>query len=607
MITKCTAHLFPSPTKITEKKGFFHKPESLGAHFQQASFTSLIHVSPVDLNMVHRASAELMFLQENLGHDDAYKIECERTEVTISSTTEKGALYALHTLQQIFSFYTGNIIPCFEITDYPVLTRRGFMLDVSRCKVPTMTSMFSLIDLLSRLRFNELQLYIEHTFAFADHGTVWQDASPLTGEEIQEIDQYCRERFIDLVPNLNSFGHFERWLRHEPYKKLAECPEGFQRDEPFMVRDHGSVLKPNQESLDFIDSLYAEYLPNFSSTKFNVGLDEPWELGQGWSKAQVDSKGKDVVYIDHLKGILHTVEKRGKSMEFWADVLFEKPENAQFLPLNASPIIWGYEADHPFEDQANTISKCGLNYSLAPGTANWRSFSGRWQTARKNIKSACQNASKYSAEGILLTTWGDCGNHQPWATMYPPLFLASQLAWNGEDKTDEAISSVLDRDAFHSPSCGLGQAFIELGKLDQTLGFKLPNNSLPWFSLFTAQPDKIVDHILEQTSVSELKEGLALLEFISSKTYQPTNNFSAKMATQELQIGLDMSKWGVLYALSLIDKKSDYSQHFIDNKELVERFKKVWLLRARNGGLEEAVQLLEKALQQTKLRQAYPS
>ena len=49
------------------------------------------------------------------------------------------------------------------------------MLDVSRCKVPTMQTMYELIDLLSDLRYNELQLYIEHTFAFKDHDIVWQD------------------------------------------------------------------------------------------------------------------------------------------------------------------------------------------------------------------------------------------------------------------------------------------------------------------------------------------------------------------------------------------------------------------------------------------------
>ena len=55
-------------------------------------------------------------------------------------------------------------------------------------------------------------------------------------------------------------------------------------------------------------------------------------------------------------------------MEFWADVLLEKPENAKHLPSSASPIIWGYEADHPFDEQSRNVASCGLNFSLAPGT-----------------------------------------------------------------------------------------------------------------------------------------------------------------------------------------------------------------------------------------------
>ena len=232
-----------------------------------------------------------------------------------------------------------------------------------------MEELFRLIDLLALIGYNELQLYIEHTFRFQDHETVWKDASPVSAEEIQQIDRYCAERFIELVPNLNSFGHFERWLCHPAYKHMAECPDGFVREEPYMKRDHGTTLKPNQESLDFIDSLYAEYLPNFSSKSFNVGLDEPWELGQGWSKQEVEKTSKGKVYLRHLEGIRGLVEKHGKNMQFWSDVLLEDPENAKLLDKHASPIIWGYEPSHPYEEQAKAIAECGLKFCLAPGTA----------------------------------------------------------------------------------------------------------------------------------------------------------------------------------------------------------------------------------------------
>jgi hypothetical protein len=73
-------------------------------------------------------------------------------------------------------------------------------------------------------------------------------ASPMTAEEILRLDAYCRARFVELVPNQNSFGHFEQWLKHPEYRHLAECPDGFEY--PWGGRStSGSVLKPNRQEL----------------------------------------------------------------------------------------------------------------------------------------------------------------------------------------------------------------------------------------------------------------------------------------------------------------------------------------------------------------------
>ena len=590
--------LFPTPSEFKYLEGSFDIPKTVNIHFQDDSYNSLLSVVPLPLIKSEKEAANLHFVQQDLGNPDAFKIICTPSGITVLSSTRRAGLFALHAIRQILDSYQNNL-PCFEINDFPVLKRRGFMLDVSRCKVPTMETIFELIDLLSLLRFNEFQLYIEHTFAFREHKTVWENFSPFTGSEIKEIDSYCSDRFIELVPNLNSFGHFERWLRHEPYKKLAECPNGFQRDEPFMVRDHGSVLKPNQDSLTFIDSLYEEYLPHFSSSKFNVGLDEPWELGQGWSRSNVREIGKHTVYLEHLKGILDLVESRGKSMEFWADVLLEKPENAKHLPSSASPIIWGYEADHPFDEESRNVASCGLNFSLAPGTATWRSFSGRWDTVCKNLSSACDNARKHRAEGILLTSWGDCGNHQPWATLYPPLFLAAELVWNGKKTNDDIIGSAIDREVFKKPNCRLGKAFIDLAKLDQIIGFNLPNNSLPWFALFSAQPEKLPRHLTEQTDLNNIRRGLVWLEELEQKSFSINKGSLAHIAEQEWRLGIELSKIGIKYAKSLLDPKNIHSNMENCHAGLIKTFQEIWLLRARKGGLHEAVDLLEEAVKQT--------
>src|SRR5690606_11763612 len=113
-----------------------------------------------------------------------------------------GAVTLIQLLEQ-----AGASLPCLRISDRPDFVDRGVMLDVSRDKVPTMETLYRLVDRLASWKINQLQLYTEHTFAYRHHPEVWAKASPLTGEEILRLDAYCRERFIELVPNQNSFGH----------------------------------------------------------------------------------------------------------------------------------------------------------------------------------------------------------------------------------------------------------------------------------------------------------------------------------------------------------------------------------------------------------------
>ena len=440
-------------------------------------------------------------------------------------------------------------------------------------------------------RYNELQLYVEHTFSFRDHEIVWKNASPLTGENIREIDQYCRERFIELVPNLNSFGHFERWLRHEPYKAMAECPDGFRREDPYMVRDHGTTLRPDADSLAFVDSLYTEYLPNFTSGKFNVGMDEPWELGQGWSKEDVSRKGKDKVYLEHLEGIRKLVEKHGKRMQFWADVLLEKPENASLLSPTAEPIIWGYEADHPFGVQSEVVASCGLNFRLAPGTGTWRSFTGRWPDARANLESASENALKHGAEGILLTTWGDCGNHQPWCTLYPSLLYSAQLAWNGTRLDDPPPADAINRMVFRSSHMNLGAAIMEAGRLDQQIGSRLPNRSLAWNLLFEERRDEVRRHLEKNQTARRMGDGIDFLSRIVEELSGRNSNHKESLAAEELLLGIELSSIALNKGLALLSGNPQQDPH--DTPQILRKYEKAWLARARPGGLEESLSLLE--------------
>ena len=80
----------------------------------------------------------------------------------------------------------------------PVFERRCYMLDVSRDRVPTLETLAWLIGILGRLRFNELQLYIEHTFTYQGHEVVWRDASAYTPQDTRR--DRCSHRGLTIAP-----------------------------------------------------------------------------------------------------------------------------------------------------------------------------------------------------------------------------------------------------------------------------------------------------------------------------------------------------------------------------------------------------------------------
>ena len=589
--------LFPSPQKVTLSEKTFRRPAKFSFQCKDESLASGLAPWADKLSLVPcpaEKKSNLHIQTENSKHSGGFRIEVTPEEVVIHTGKPVGLFRALSKVWQMIHFAEpGDELPCLEIADYPVLKRRGFMLDISRCKVPTMEELFRLIDLLALIGYNELQLYIEHTFRFRDHEAVWKDASPLSGEEIRQLDQYCQERFIELVPNLNSFGHFERWLRHPAYRHMAECPDGFVRETPYIKRDHGTTLKPNQQSLDFIDSLYEEYLPNFSSREFNVGLDEPWELGQGWSRQEVENRGKGKVYLRHLEGIRKLVEKHGKHMQFWSDVLLEDPENAKLLDKHASPIIWGYEPTHPFEEQAAAIARCGLEFCLAPGTGTWKSFTGRWPVAKKNIELACNQSQKHGAEGILLTSWGDCGNHQPWPTMYPGMLHGAQLSWNGKQVDENTLGQAIDCWVYRSTDSQIGKALLEMGKLDQVMDSYIPNSSMHWTLLFGFHEERFREFFKEHATAEKLNRGLEYLEQVEGAIPTSTRNQSVQQSLEEIRLGMQMTRVALGRGNALLQRKEFTVPH---RKEMVGEFERLWRLRARQGGLREASELLLNAL-----------
>jgi len=477
----------------------------------------------------------------------------------------------------------------------PALGRRGLMLDISRTRVPTMETYGMLLRILSELRFNELQLYTEHSFAYQGHEIVWKDASPMWPAEIRSLDAACLRLGIELVPNQNSLGHMERWLKHAPYKQLAESPNGAMAAWGFVPRP--STMKPGPEAEALLKDLYAQLLPQFSSKRFNVGCDEPYDLGQGASKERCEKEGRGNVFFDHLDAVRKLAGAHGKRIEYWADVLFEeKTIPMERIPAEAVALVWGYEAAHPFAEQVAQVVARKVAWQACPGDSTWCSLGGRLHTARANIANAAGVAVQLGAEGFLHTHWGDNGHWQPFATLLPGLVLSATAAWNGEPcdwATLIRAIGILCQD----PEGQLAEALVALGRVDEIHGANPHNRSLFWEAHF-AKPAAIEELTTRLRAVDPTRWELAGNEFDRIERLLHSAKLVSDGARQyldEARLSLRMLRNALLRIRAFVDGKprSDWPRLCAETES---EHRRLWLLRHRPGGLEESCTRLRDTL-----------
>ena len=395
---------------------------------------------------------------------DNYRLVSSQQGVVLEGGSDAGIFHGLMSLQQVIDQY-GNLLPCFTINDAPDFASRGVMLDISRCKVPTMDTLLQLIDDLARLKYNELQLYTEHTFAFTGHPLVWADASPLTANDITVLQDWCRDRYIELVPNQNSFGHFERWLRYPEYHKYAECPDGFTHPFSGTRMEFGSTLKPDNQSLKLLASLYDELLPLFDSRKFNIGGDEPWELGEGASRKKCEQQGSTAVYVDFISRIKKLVDSRDRTMMFWSDIVLREPASLKTLSRDLVALNWGYEGNHPFKRECQQVADAGLDFYVCPGTSSWNTLVGRTANVQANLANAARNGIASGASGYLVTDWGDGGHHQYLPVSYQGFLLGACHAWNHRGTRTVDPARGIDLVFFDQPGASAGELLVLLGSV----------------------------------------------------------------------------------------------------------------------------------------------
>jgi hypothetical protein len=543
-----------------------------------------------------RTPALVLTIDANADNEQAYTLKIDSEGIEIRGG-HPGIFYGLCTLRQLIMQYR-RYLPYLSINDYPDFPARGVMLDISRDKVPTMETLYMLVDELAALKINEFQLYIEHTFAYQDHREVWEHASPMTPQEILELDVYCKKRHVDLVPNQNSLGHMERWLKFPRYLPLAETPEGFVMPWNNEFRSASTIDPSDPESLKLIKSLYAEYLPYFSSGLFNIGGDEPWELGQGKNKQAIQERGGRV-YLDWITRLHELVQGHGRRMQFWGDIIMKYPELVPEIPENVIALEWGYESTHPFDAHGAVFAKSGVPFYVCPGTSSWNSLIGRTDNAIGNLHNAAENGLKHGAIGYLITDWGDRGHWQPLSVSFLGFAVGVAVSWCYEANKDQDIRPLLDRFIFKDRAGVMGDLVYELGNVYKIVGPDHINGQIMAYALAWGNEtlEKHLNawaergHQMPDLSPETLRRAIARIdEIVFRLDDSDMERPDADIIKAELRQAAQLAQHGGKRLL-LRQGSGDYAPYELEaeaNRLLMQQ-RETWLARNRPGGLDDSI------------------
>jgi len=533
-------------------------------------------------------------------HAEAYELAITPAGIYLSAADEAGGFYGLCTLTQILE-QAGRQLPCLRISDWPDFPARGVMLDISRDKVPTLETVCALVDRLAGWKINQFQLYTEHTFAYRRHPEVWAEASPFTGQEILELDAFCRERHVELVPNQNSFGHMTRWFKHPRYQALAETLDEIATpwwpNSPRIPAGGFSLCPLDPGSLALMTGLYDELLPHFSSRLFNIGCDEAVDVGLGRSQSECAQRGQGRVYLDFVLSLYRDVRARGRRLQFWGESILHHPELIPDLPRDLIALEWGYEANHPFDAHCAQFAAAGIPFYVCPGTSSWCSIAGRTDNALGNLRSAAENGLKHGAVGYLITDWGDGGHWQVLPVSYLGYAAGAAYAWAFEANRSLDLARAVGIHALHDVTGRAGEALYALGNVYQAIGFEPDNASALW-------------QLMQQTQ-TRVREYEALLQpEVLNRTMAAIDAAGQLLASAEMsgpeadliRRELDQTAQLLRHAVRLAQFMLGTGERRgpeLDRElqEIITVHEQLWLARNRPGGLTDSVARFEVARQ----------
>lgn len=313
------------------------------------------------------SKSDIVFSTDSSMGDEAYELSINKMNIQIKAASGAGFFYALQSLKQLLpaSFYSEkkqtNVVwgvPSVTIKDKPAFKWRGHMLDVSRHFFDK-EKIKAVIDYMSEIKLNrfhwhlsddqgwrlEIKKYprltevgawrVDYNITDESISNWWGRPVQKEGEkatyggfytqdDIKEIVAYAKERFVEIIPELDMPGH--------SLSTIASYPEVSCTGGPFYVGTGGvmknNTLCPGKEvTFELVEGVLDEVADLFPFEYIHIGGDEcnkeSWKIDPDCQQRIKDENLADEKELQSyfVKRVEKMVNARGKNMIGWDEIL----------------------------------------------------------------------------------------------------------------------------------------------------------------------------------------------------------------------------------------------------------------------------------------------
>ncbi|OGD20261.1 MAG: hypothetical protein A2W03_04310 [Candidatus Aminicenantes bacterium RBG_16_63_16] len=325
---------------------------------------------------------------------ESYEVRITAQGAMATARSSAGLYYAAQTIRQLVEGRgAAASLPEAEVRDWPAFAYRGYMMDFSHAQLPTPGEVRSQLDFLARFKTNQYLFYSEASVELEGYPTLMAEAR-YSQAEVRAIIEYARERHIDVIPNLELYGHLHDLFRMERFADLAVIPHGgeFKGEDPRI----GPLLE------DWIGQI-ARLFP---SPFFHMGFDETWLIKSEAAKIGADPAD---LYLKRLKQVAGIIERNGKRPLAYADMMEKFPKIIGELPPGLTAFVWHYFPLEPslYDRILEPFVRSRVPVSLLSAVINWSWLVTDYDRSFRNIDLLAAAGRKHGALGLYQSGWTD--------------------------------------------------------------------------------------------------------------------------------------------------------------------------------------------------------